>query len=317
MPEDLSSTADSKPKADPDVSVVVPFFNQRHFLQETIQSVFDQSYTRWELLLCDDGSSDDSTAIALRYASQHPGRVFYFEHPDHANRGASAARNLGIRHARGKFVALLDADDVWLPWKLRDQVRLLDAHPEAGMLYGNTLYWYSWTGNASHSALDHQKKLGVPVNRLSHAPQILIQYLDGSAAVPCTCSVLARRNVVERVGGFEEVFRGMYDDQAFYAKMLLTAPVFVSNSVSDKYRIHPDSMCAVAERKREVVAAHLRYLDWLEGYFKEQGVAHRALWRALQENRWHTRHPHIARLHRGLRSRVRAAVHVARAHPHH
>jgi glycosyltransferase involved in cell wall biosynthesis len=293
---------------DPRVSVVVPFLNASRFLEETIESVFAQSYSEWELLLCDDGSTDGSTDIARRCALNHTDKVFYLEHAGHANRGLSATRNLGLRHARGTFLALLDADDVWMSEKLREQVRLLDGYPEAGMLYGDTLHWYSWTEDPRDATRDFRQPLGVPLNTLSAPPEILIRYLRGTAAVACTCSVLARREMVEQVGGFEESFRGLYEDQAFYAKMLLTAPVYVADRMWDKYRIHSDSMCEVAEREYEMGRAHLQYLDWLERYLEERGLARGSLWRAFQAEKWRSRHPRVTRLHRGLRKRIRAAI---------
>jgi len=83
---------------------------------------------------------------------------------------------------------------------------------------------------------------------------------------------MARREIVERVGGFEETFTGLYEDQVFYAKMLLAAPVYVSSRLWDKYRIHPESMCVVAEREHEIGDAYLQYLNWLEKYLSERGL---------------------------------------------
>ncbi|MGH7298931.1 MAG: glycosyltransferase family 2 protein, partial [Candidatus Rokuibacteriota bacterium] len=119
----------------PEVSVVVPFFNAHRFIEESVASVRAQTYPSWELLLADDGSDDGSSEIARTHARRDPQRVRYLEQPGHARRGASAARNLAIRHARGRYIALLDADDVWLPNKLASQVAIMDARPEAGMVY--------------------------------------------------------------------------------------------------------------------------------------------------------------------------------------
>src|SRR5258705_7087515 len=91
----------------PLVSVVMIFLNAESFIQEAIQSVLDQDYSNWELLLVDDGSSDGSTQIALAAAGQYPQRVHYLEHADHQNRGMSASRNLGARHAHGEYLAFL------------------------------------------------------------------------------------------------------------------------------------------------------------------------------------------------------------------
>src|SRR5262249_12893548 len=100
--------------AQPLVSVVVPFLDAGRFLRQAVASVFAQTYPSWELLLGDDGSGDESTETALRLAERHPATVRYFEHEDHANRGPSASRNVGLRAAKGEYIAVLDADDVWL-----------------------------------------------------------------------------------------------------------------------------------------------------------------------------------------------------------
>ena len=104
------------------VSVIIIFFNEARFLRQAIESVLVQTYDDWELLLVDDGSSDDSTAIARAYAALCPGKVIYLEHRDHQNRGASPSRNLGISHSRGDYIAFLDADDIWLPHKTKGAV---------------------------------------------------------------------------------------------------------------------------------------------------------------------------------------------------
>src|SRR6266480_2117874 len=87
----------------PLVSVVIIFLNEEIFLEEAIQSVFDQTYQNWELLLVDDGSGDGSTTTALNYAERWPGKVRYLDHEGHQNHGQSASRNLGVRHAQGKY----------------------------------------------------------------------------------------------------------------------------------------------------------------------------------------------------------------------
>ena len=299
----------------PQVSVIVPFLNAVRFLAETIESVLAQSFPDWELLLIDDGSTDGSTALAQHYALRYPGKIIYLDQPGHQNRGVAAARNLGIRHAKGMFLALLDADDVWLPKKLQEQVPLLESHPEAGMVYGNSLFWHSWTGDPRDSALDYQPPLGVPLEAVSAPPEILTRFLERKAAAPCPCSVLARREVVERVGGFEESIRTVLEDQAFLAKMLIAAPAYVDGRTWDKYRIHPDSACAVTDRTGRFAQARLDYLDWLGRYLSEHGLASGAVWRAFQRERWRCRLarglPAAARLRRRLlatTARLRAAV---------
>src|SRR4051812_43195551 len=117
----------------PLVSVIICFLNEEVFLAEAVNSVLAQAYTAWELLLVDDGSTDGSTDVARQFAGQHPHKIRYLDHDGHTNRGLSASRNLGIQQAAGDLLAFLDADDVWLPMKLSQQVAIMQDHPELAM----------------------------------------------------------------------------------------------------------------------------------------------------------------------------------------
>jgi glycosyltransferase involved in cell wall biosynthesis len=254
------------------VSVVVIFLDGEAFLEEAIDSVLAQTYPHWELLLVDDGSSDGSSTIARSYAERDPARVRYLEHPGHRNLGMSAARNLGIHHARGEYLALLDADDVWLPGKLERQVAILTAHPDVPLLFGAPLYWFGWTGNPADVERDYVIDLKVETDRVHRPPDLLTAFLVGSAPPPCPSDVLIRRQRALAVGGFEERFRAMYEDQAFFAKLLLREPVFVSGECWDRYRQHSASCYAIAKRTGQRQAARHRYLRWLARYLAAQGV---------------------------------------------
>src|SRR5262245_53982480 len=96
---------DRETRDKPLVTAITIFLNEERFFEEAIQSVFNQTYDRWELLLVDDGSTDGSTQIARRCAERFPDKVRLLEHPRHENRGMSASRNLGLEYARGEFVA--------------------------------------------------------------------------------------------------------------------------------------------------------------------------------------------------------------------
>ncbi len=272
----------------PLVSIITIFLNAEQFLVEAIESVLAQTYEQWELLLVDDGSTDGSTAIARRYAERCPDKVRYLEHAGHQNRGKSISRNLGIAQARGDYLALLDADDVFLPEKLEQQVAILNQHPRVGMVYGPTLYWYSWTGVPADSRRDVLGKLGVSSNTLHDPPALLTRFLIDGGMVPCTCGLLARRSVVTQVGGFDERIHSMYEDQVFIAKLCLAAPVFVIGRCEDRYRQHPDSTSSQALKTGEYHPtqpnpSRQAFLNWLADYVKTQNVADAALRRALDQ----------------------------------
>jgi glycosyltransferase involved in cell wall biosynthesis len=289
---------DRKPLAQeslPLVSVVVPFRNVEQFLRETIESVIAQTYSQWELILVDDASSDASSAIARQYAEREPDRIRVIRHPNNANLGASATRNAGIRVARGPLIAFLDGDDVWLPTKLAAQVALLAEHPDVGMLYGETEYWYSWTGHDEDRSKDLFPNLGVDRTTVVDPPTLLVRCLLGEAAVPCTCSIILRREAIERAGGFEDRFTGMFDDQAFYAKVMLTERVLVATERWDRYRRHPASLYSTAKRAGTVRADRLAYLAWLRDYVESRRLTSTVPRDAVRRAAWITRYPALAR----------------------
>ena len=283
----------------PLVSCIIIYLNAgEKFFVEAIESVFAQTYDNWELLLADDGSTDESTSIALQYTQQYPDRVRYLEHEGHQNRGMSATRNLGIRHAKGEYIALLDADDIWLPQKLDRQVAILAARPEAGMVYSSTLMWFGWTGNPEDAKRDRHRTLGVKPDTLVKPPILLELFLNGKAETPGTCSVLIRRKLVQEVGGFEESFRGMFEDKAFFAKVCVKASVFVESGCWDRYRQHLKSSCYVAQASAQYNplkpnSTHLTFLTWLEKYLCEQGYQDTEILQALNKALWPYQHPRM------------------------
>jgi len=286
----------------PLVSVVVPFLDAERFLPEAIDSVFAQTYARWELLLVDDGSTDGSTAIARQYAARHPDRIRYLEHEGHLNQGVSASRNLGLAAANGELVALLDADDVWLPRKLEEQVGILAPRPKVAMVYGRSEYWRSWTGAAADIDADFVPDPGVETDTVIHPPRLLLlSYPLGMAPTPCPSDLLLRRAALERVGGWEDAFRGLYEDQALLAKLYMEERVYVSATCWDRYRLHPDSCEAVAKRRGEYLPVRRFYFDWLARHIASRGIDVPEVTRALRRARWRDRHPGLHRLIRRVR----------------
>jgi len=268
---------------EPLVSCIIIFLDAKRFIQEAIESIFAQSYENWELLLVDDGSTDGSTDIARRYAQQHPEKVRYLEHPGHQNHGMSATRNLGVSHAKGDVIAFLDADDVWLPRKLEEQVAILGSHPEVGMVCGARQHWYSWTGDHQDAQRDFVIGLGTQADFLFEPPALLsLLHPLGIVSSPHTSSLLLRREIVERLGGYEEKFRGIHEDQAFLVKVYLKEPVYVSSVCWNRYRQHSTSCFAITRKTGKVRCEWLVLLDWLEEYLSEQGVEDPEVWELLR-----------------------------------
>ena len=290
------------------------FLNAEKFISEAIESVVTQTYRNWELLLVDDGSKDGSTGIARAYAAKFPDKIRYLDHEGHENRGMSASRNLGIRQARGEFLAFLDADDVWLPRKLERQIPALISRPHAAMVYGPTFIWHGWTGQPGDRDQDRLQDLGVARNTLLTPPQLVPVVLRNEARSPRTCSVLLRREAVNAVGGFEARFRGLYEDQAFFTKLCLRFPVFAMAQTHDKYRQHEAGVCNSAVQSGEYRDGRLSYLNWLADYLQQSAPPNNGaqsmveVKTALEEQRWLLEHPWLESMKRkihGMKCAVR------------
>jgi glycosyltransferase involved in cell wall biosynthesis len=282
----------------PLVSAVTIVRDGEQFLAEALESALGQSYGDLELVVVDDGSTDGSAEIAERYMRAAPDRVRVVGHADGGSRGMSAARSLGVRVAQGDLIGFLDADDVWLPEKIAEQVDILEAHGGAGMVYGRTQMWHSWDANAARC--DWFYDLGVEPDQLYPPLRLLPQLLENRVQTPTTCNALIRRDAYEDAGGFEDRFPGLYDDQAFFAKLYLRSATYVSSRYWARYRRHERN-----EGQRRF--SHVRYnrerrafLEWLLKYLGDAAVGGEVR-AVLAAELGRARHPYRAALAARLR----------------
>jgi glycosyltransferase involved in cell wall biosynthesis len=163
--------------SNPLVSTIISVYNCEHYLAEAIKSVFVQTYRPIEVIVVDDGSTDKSADIARSYNGIH----YIYQ----SNQGAAVARNTGITHAHGEFIAFLDADDMWVPHKLTMQVEYLFNHPAVGYTVGR-IQNFNCLGNNSNSQA-----------RQSSLEKEQIGLI----------TMVARKTVFEQVGGFDPSYR--------------------------------------------------------------------------------------------------------------
>jgi len=169
----------------PAISVIIPVYNQAQFLGHAIDSVLAQTWKDYELIVVDDGSTDESGEVAKRYGS----RLRYVRK---ANAGGASALNAGVRLAKGSWIAILPSDDMWEPSKLERQWRFIDIHPEAAFVYSDYLIIDS-TGKPQRTT-SHP----VPPERARQRIHLLRGcFINGG-------SVLLRKSLFEEIGGFDE-----------------------------------------------------------------------------------------------------------------
>lgn len=175
----------------PRVSIIMPAFNVEPYIAESIESVLTQTYTDYELIIVNDGSTDGTRDVAETYARRHPDRIRVISQ---ANRGLSGARNTALGATSGAVCALLDSDDEWAPAYLAEQIRILDGEPDVDIV----------TGNAFVRGGTADGRTARPFPDPRPAPDLLQILADETAVF---IMALFRRRVVDAIGGFDENFR--------------------------------------------------------------------------------------------------------------
>ena len=273
------------PMTAPRVSVIMIFRDAAEFITEAIESLLAQTFTDFELILVDDGSRDQSTQIARHYAERSRA-IHYVDHPGHANRGMSASRNLGLSVARGELIAFLDADDLWLPQKLREQVHILDEHPTVAMVAGSIHCRGRRLNGVGHEEIDVVRKTGHVQNRVITPPAALRTLFPiGPFEPPPPSDILITRQAIDQVGGFEDQFPGYGEDYAFLTKVLIAFPVYFSTRQWTLYRLHPGSYLARMMAEDTGREQLYKVLHWIAHYPSLPRSARRKVARRMLVNR--------------------------------
>jgi len=217
----------------PLISVVIPCYNARAYVAAAIRSVLAQDWPDLEIVLVDDGSSDQSAELIRE---NFPGIRLVQQ----ANAGVAAARNNGIAQARGEWIAFLDADDIWLPGKLRAQMALLGATPGARMSY---TAWQVWASLDPAPSPDYFVELASRSGNQALwtgasgwiYPQLLLD------CVVWTSTVLAHRSVFAEVGRFDNTLR-IGEDWDLWLRASRITPILRVSVPYALYRMHPASI---------------------------------------------------------------------------
>lgn len=224
------------------VSVIVPVYNKAPYLERCLRSIYDQSFEDFELVVVDDGSTDDSLQVVRRQADA---RLRVIEQP---NRGPGAARNTGMAAARGSLCAFLDADDEWLPHYLEESVAFLDRHTSVAAV---TAGYLEYPSGVSTEPLWRRRGIADGVLRLSphHTAPELVAFL---AYMSCWSTVVRRQTALQW-GGFYDRERCLYAEDAFlWLKLLLNEQVGFILTPGVKYHREASALSLGRSRVRPV-----------------------------------------------------------------
>lgn len=232
----------------PKVSVIIPTYNRGKFIGAAIQSVLNQTFQDFEVVVVDDGSTDQTGDVVKAFAS---GKVKYVYQP---NRGRSNARNHALGLAKGRYIAFLDSDDLYLPDKLALQVDYMDSHPEIGMIYTSA---YCIDENGARMKDEYEATVSGWV------------YEHIAFFVPVTITLptaMVRKEVFDKVGGFDEAME-RFEDTDMWRRISKHYQINALHERTCLLRTHTDNILAAQDPRRISVA-----LDYyVEKIGKEDG----------------------------------------------
>ena len=192
----------------PKVSVIIPTYNRLPMLKEAVDSVLAQDFEDFELIVVDDGSTDGTAEEIERYGK----RVHLLQHPE--NRGVSAARNKGILRARGKYIAFLDSDDLWVKGKLKIQVTFLNDNPHYSLCYTDEIW------------IRKGRRVNPKVKHAKYSGWIFERCLPLCTISPS--SAMMRKTLFSKVGLFDESLP-VCEDYDFWLRVSARFPIFFIN----------------------------------------------------------------------------------------
>lgn len=242
------------------ISVVVPLYNKEKSIEETLQSVLAQTYTDYELIVVDDGSTDNSLKVVHSFVNSFThSSVIKIIHKE--NGGVSSARNRGIKEAKGEYIALLDGDDLWEPTFLEEQVKLIHEFPQAAMWGVNTAFikngkcwkWEQGMGEGFRGYVENY--FGTSHNDLF-----------------CSSSVVIRKKIFENVGYFDERISSSEDLDMWY-RVILKYPVVFYDKVLVYYNQDAENRVAYDTDVRFPLTKDIKYyFDKFSGEFEHNSV---------------------------------------------
>jgi len=241
------------------VSVIVPCYNRADIVAETIESVLAQSYQLLEIIIVDDGSTDDTREVVMRYSDP---RIRYFYK---ANGGLSSARNAGLDEARGEYIAFLDSDDVWHPWKLSAQIEIFSRYGSVGLVWSD-MSTFEVVGRviAERHLREYYSAYSIVQLETKHsAAGCLGDLIDAAPATMARCpfyvfdvfhemfsgnlvhpsTAVVRRQRLRESGPFEvEVTGHGAEDYHFYFRICALGPVAFLDAPTTLYRVHASQL---------------------------------------------------------------------------
>ena len=242
----------------PTVSVIIPSYNHEKYVGECIQSVLDQSYQDFEIIITDDGSTDRTVEII---ANLHDPRIKLFRHSE--NKGAPASMNNCISHARGKYIAPLGSDDAWYPHKLEMQVEYMHAHPEIAVLFSK-VDWMDETGLLIPDEENAYKAVFDVENRTRF--EWLRHFFQQGNCLNMPSSLI-RSTCFKEIGLLNPLLAALHDFD-LWVRICLEHDIMILDEKLVRYRWMSDHSNASGDNLKSRLRSRFEYKQLLNDYLK-------------------------------------------------
>jgi glycosyltransferase involved in cell wall biosynthesis len=230
---EIKPSATTEDRGPATVDIIIPAYNAAKYLPFAIESVISQTFEDWRILLIDDGSTDNTAEVIAPFLTRLGAKLKYIKQE---NRGLPAARNTAIKNSKAEFLALLDADDVWLPCRLTESLKVFADRPQVGLSYSLI------------TRIDQEGRLGGTFqgNRKNAEGRIAPYIYMRKVELPCP-TITFRKKCIDEVGLFDETMRAT-EDRDMWLRIALHYEVACIHKVLAYYRMSPTSMSTDPER---------------------------------------------------------------------
>lgn len=241
-------------KHKPLVSIVIPTYNHEQYLARAIKSVLKQTHKNAEIIICDDGSSDNTKEVIKKFKHHKKIRYYY-----QSNQGLASTRNLGIKKAKGEFIAFLDSDDYWLPKKIEKQLKIFTKNKQIGLVYCFH-YWVSEAGKITGK----KKK--------NYRGDIWQDLLQGNLIVGSGSAAVVKKECFDKIGLFDESLKSC-EDWDMWLRIARVYQIDLTPELLVKITQHPHKIkqqkWSLARGRFKVIKKNLSYLP----EFNKKGIA--------------------------------------------
>ena len=236
------------------VSIIIPTYNYGHYIAETLDAVFKQSFTNWECIIVDDGSTDQTRIEVEKWIQKDKRFSYIFQE----NKGVSAARNKGIEAAKGEFIQFLDGDDLLQIDKLKSQIACFELFPESAIVYGEVRYFtdhnkddlrFSLNGDKAQDWMPKIEAKGISVVQLFAKSNFMVIHAP-----------LVRISVFKQIGDFNAKMKAL-EDWDFWMRCALADFSFHFTTVQNDFALVRAHQGSLSTQKRHMTAGHFIFLQ--------------------------------------------------------